>query len=209
MTAEPVDWMYPEESAMATEPVDWMHPPPEGWTYEQVKDLDLPFDWELVDGVIVVRDMTVYWHNRVRDELYVALRSARHAPCEVTTEQCILIDQYNPARPDVVVFDRTDLDFFSLECLPVASVLLAVEVVSHGSRTDDRFRKPGMYAAAGIPYFWRVERGEDNIPVVHEFRLDEETGRYTAAPDVPIHTGVLRTDVPFPVELDLAGIFKE
>lgn len=42
---------------------NWMFPPKEGWTVDQVKDLDLPFDWELVDGVIVPKGMAVTWHN--------------------------------------------------------------------------------------------------------------------------------------------------
>ncbi len=37
-------------------------------------------------------------------------------------------------------------------------VVLAVEVVSPGIRRTDRFAKPGEYAAAGIPFYWRVEQ---------------------------------------------------
>jgi len=194
---------------VTAEPIDWMHPPSQGWTYEQVKDLDLPFEWDLMDGAIVVRGMTNQWHDTVRDELYFALRSARQAPYEVNAERCVLVDEYNPPKPDVVVFDRTGLDFFSMECVPVASVALAVEVVSHGSRSDDRFRKPAIYAEAGIKYFWRVERGEDNLPVVHEFWLHHESGVYAPAPEGPaVHMGKLRTTVPFPVEVDLDRIFE-
>lgn len=191
---------------MTAEPIDWMHPPSQGWTYDQVKDLDLPFEWELVDGAIVVRGMTSQWHDTVRDELYFALRGAAAAPFAVNSERCVLVDAYNPAKPDVVVFDRTGLDFMTLECVPVKAVALVVEVVSHGSRADDRFRKPGMYAEAGVPSFWRVERGEDDCPVVHEFRLDPDTGVYAPAPGGAAHTGVLRTDEPFPVELDLRSV---
>ncbi|MFI2030242.1 Uma2 family endonuclease [Streptomyces buecherae] len=192
---------------MTAEPVDWMHPPAQGWTCEQVKDLDLPFDWELVDGAIVVRGMTCQWHDTVRDELFFWLESARQRPFAVNAHRCVLVDAYNPPKPDVVVFDRTGLDFFSLECVPVAAVALVVEVVSQGSRREDRFRKPAMYAEAGVPYFWRVERGEDDAPVVHEFHLDARTGVYAPAPAGPVHTDVLRTDVPYPVEFDLRRVF--
>ncbi|MEU3755630.1 Uma2 family endonuclease [Streptomyces olivoreticuli] len=194
---------------MTAEPIDWMHPPSKGWTYDQVKDLDLPFEWELVDGNIVVRGMTNQWHDRVRDELFFQLRSARQAPHEVNTERCVLVDEYNPPKPDVVVFDRTGLDFFSLECVPVDAVSLVVEVVSHGSRADDRFRKPAMYAEAGVPHYWRVERGEDGLPVLHEFRLDEPTGTYAPAQRSggAVHTDRFRAAVPFPVDIDLKSIF--
>lgn len=193
---------------MTAETVDWMYPPSQGWTYEEVKDLDLPFDWELVDGAIVVRGMTSQWHDMVRDELYFRLRNALEAPYGVNAERCVFVDEYNPPKPDVIVYDYTGLDFFTLECVPVQSVLLVVEVVSHGSRTDDRFRKPAMYAEAGVPYFWRVERGVDDYPVVHEFRLDEEKGHYAPAPGTGSHTERLVTDLPFPLDVDLRAIFE-
>ncbi|MFD0278673.1 Uma2 family endonuclease [Kitasatospora sp. NPDC127111] len=127
------------------------------------------------------------------------------APYAVITERCVLVDEYNPVEPDVAVFDKTGLDVFELECLPIESVALAVEVVSHGSRSDDRFRKPGQYAEKGIPYHWRVERGLDNLPVVHEFHRDQEKGVHLP---VAQHEGVLRTTVPYPVEIDLAAVVE-
>ncbi|MEU4200446.1 hypothetical protein AB0F64_10895 [Streptomyces sp. NPDC026294] len=38
-------------------PETWMNPPGGQWTFDQVKDLELPFDWELMDVMIVVRGM--------------------------------------------------------------------------------------------------------------------------------------------------------
>jgi Uma2 family endonuclease len=51
-----------------------------------------------------------------------------------------------------------------------ASVLLVVEVVSRGSAKLDRVIKPIEYANAGIPRYWRVERG-GNRATVHMYRL--------------------------------------
>ncbi|MFJ9949278.1 Uma2 family endonuclease [Kitasatospora sp. NPDC091207] len=191
------------EVAMTAEPIDWKLPPSQGWTYEQVKDMDLPFDWELVDGAVVVRGMAKWWHDQVRDQLLLALASARIQPYVVNVERCVLLDEHNVTKPDVVVIDKTGLDFFELECTAPESVVLAVEVVSPGSRAADRFRKPGQYAEAGIPHFWRVERGVDDLPIVHEFHRDEEKGVYLP---VAQHEGVLRTSVPYPVEIDLAAV---
>ncbi|MEV7355717.1 Uma2 family endonuclease [Kitasatospora sp. NPDC091276] len=193
------------EVAMTAEPIDWMHPPSQGWTYEQVKDLDLPFDWELVDGAVVVRGTAKWWHDQVRDQLLIRLSGARTTPYVVNAERCVLLDEYNTSKPDVVVIDKTGLDFFELECTPPESVVLAVEVVSPGSRVADRFRKPGQYAEKKIPYYWRVERGLDNLPIVHEFHRDEEKGVYLP---VAQHEGVLRTSVPYPVEIDLAQVVE-
>ncbi|MEW1721749.1 Uma2 family endonuclease [Streptomyces sp. NPDC093109] len=196
-----------EHDGQAT-PENWMYPPEDGWTYDQIKELELPFDWELLDGNIVVRGAAKWWHDQVRDELYYGLRRARRAPYAVNVERSTIFDEHNVPKPDIVVFDKTGLDIRTLECTPVASVALAIEVVSPGSRTQDRFRKPGMYAEAGIAYYWRVERGEDDLPVVHEFWRHHETGVYVSSPERPTHTGKLITEVPFPVEIDLHGLIE-
>ncbi|MDT0380673.1 Uma2 family endonuclease [Streptomyces sp. DSM 42041] len=187
-------------------PDTWMYPPPAGWTYDQVKDLDLPFDWELVDGAIVVRGMTNVWHNRVRDRLYFALESARRTPYAVASAQCVLVDDVNPPKPDVLVYDERDLDVFALECIPVEKATVVLEVVSPGSRREDRVRKPAMFADARVPYFWRVERGDDDFPVVHELWFHHDMGMYVPAPERPVHTGKLVTERPFPVEVDLRAL---
>ncbi|WP_390320257.1 Uma2 family endonuclease [Streptomyces gamaensis] len=189
-------------------PDNWMYPPPGGWTYDQVKELVLPFDWDLVDGAIVARGMTSQWHDDVRDGLLVALRQAVRPPYRVNSERCVLFGPKNPTKPDVVVFNSEGFDRHSVDCLPVQRVVLAVEVVSEGSRSDDRFRKPGMYADAGIECFWRVELGEEDVPELHEYWLDHEKGRYEPRPDRPVHIGRLRTHVPFPIEVDLRGLVE-
>lgn len=199
--------MIAERLEKAT-PENWMFPPEEGWTVDQVEDLELPFDWELVDGVIVVRGRTVLWHNHVRSEIELHLKGARCAPFAVASEQCVLIDKYNPPVPDIVVYDKTGLDLFHAKYIPVEKAVLLVEVVSTGSRHDDRVRKPEMYAAAGVKNYWRVERGENGIPEVHEYWLHSETGEYISAPDRPVHVGKLETDRPFPVTIDLASLVE-
>ncbi len=187
-------------------PDNWMYPPEDGWTYDQVRELILPFDWELLDGKIMVRGATKWWHNRVRNQLFIRLEAARSESFAVDAEQTIFLDERNVPRPDIVVFDKTGLDIRTLDCIPVEKAVLAVEVVSPGSRKEDRFLKPGVFAEAGIDHYWRVERSEDDVPVVHEFWLHHEAGVYAPSPDCPTHTGKLRTTVPFPVEIDLASL---
>ncbi|MGW4803461.1 Uma2 family endonuclease [Kitasatospora sp. NPDC004272] len=190
---------------MTAEPIDWVYPPASGWTFDQVNELDLPFKWELVDGAIVVRGQTLWWHNRVRDRLLVQLLAASDEPYDANVEQAVMLDEHNVVLPDVMVFDETGLEVSELACTPVESVVLAVEVVSPGSKVADRFTKPGLYAEKGVQSYWRVERGEDDVPVVHEFRLDPEQGVYFP---VAVHEGSLRTELPFPVEIDLKRLVK-
>ncbi|KAA6221078.1 hypothetical protein ADK86_10555 [Streptomyces sp. NRRL F-5755] len=189
-------------------PETWMFPPADGWTHEQVKELDLPFDWELVDGVIVARGQTVPWHNRVRDRLLRSLEDAQCEPYEVLAEQSVRLNERNTPKPDVVVFDAHGQDLWELECVPIQWVVLVVEVVSAGSQQDDRVRKPALFAAAGVPYFWRVEQGADRVPVVHEFWLHREMGTYIPAPEHPVHREKLETPHPFPNSIDLAGLVR-
>lgn len=68
-----------------------------------------------------------------------------------------MLDEQNVRVPDVMVHDRTGLSFFEMECVPVAKLVLVVEVVSPGSRSVDRVHKPAEFAAAKVPYYWRVE----------------------------------------------------
>lgn len=199
--------MVAERQQKAT-PDTWMRPPEEGWTFDQVKDLELPFDWQLVDGNIVVRGMTALWHDGVRDGMYDRLKSARREPFAVNVERCVLIDERNVTKPDITVYDKRDLDFFTAECVPVGKVALVVEIVSPGSRQEDRVRKPAMFAEAKVPYYWRVERGDDGLPVVHELWLHHDLGMYVPAPAHPSHSGKLDTDLPFPVTIDLHSLVE-
>ncbi|MEV5241276.1 Uma2 family endonuclease [Streptomyces cinnamoneus] len=199
--------MIADRLAKAT-PENWMFPPAEGWTAAQVEDLELPFDWELVDGVIVVRGRALPWPNMVRAGIEIALRERLQEPYAVLSEQCVLVDEQNAPAPDVVVFDKKGFSLARAKHVDVERVALLVEVVSPGSRQDDRVRKPAMYAAAGAKNYWRVERGEDDLPEVHEFWLHKETGQYISAFDRPVHVGKLETDRPFPVTIDLASLVE-
>ncbi|WP_237307533.1 Uma2 family endonuclease [Streptomyces alboflavus] len=197
--------MSTQRQQRATEET-WMFPPADGWTFDQVKHLELPFDWELMDGVIVVRGQTKFWHNRVRDGIADALKAACVEPYSVVLEQCVMLDDQNTPKPDVIVFDPRGLDFFETECVPVDKVSLVVEVVSPGSRHDDRIRKPALFAEAKVACYWRVELDRDKRLAVHEYWQHAETRAYIPAPMHPVHHDKLSTELPFPVEIDLAAL---
>jgi len=81
-------------------------------------------------------------------------------------------------------------------------VELAVEVVSPDSTTRDRERKPQLYAAAGIPHFWRVEDASGR-PVVYVYELDPATRGYALA---GIHHDRLKLGFPFDLDFDLTEL---
>ncbi|NGO73012.1 Uma2 family endonuclease [Streptomyces boncukensis] len=197
--------MAAEAPARATDE-HWAFPPGEGWTFDQAQELDLPFDWELVDGMIVVRGQAKVWHSRVQRKLANALEDAQVEPYEVDLETCVVLDRYNARKPDMIVYDGTGMDLNDAPHVPVAAVVLAIEVVSPGSRVQDRDFKPVQYATAEIPYYWRVEQERDNQIAVHEYWLNTETRTYFPRPERPVHRRELITEHPFPVKIDLAAL---
>jgi Uma2 family endonuclease len=197
-----------EQRPVKATPETWMVPPEDGWTYDQVKDLDVPFEWELVAGRIMPRGQTKMWHDRVRNEMYFRLRSVRRAPLIVDAERCVMLSPDTVLKPDIVVYDGTGENIFTQDCTPVEKVKLVVEVVSPGSRIDDTFTKPGLLGEAKVPCYWRVDRGKNNLPEVHEFWWHYEAGTFAPAPDRTTHRGKLKTDVPFSIEIDLASLIE-
>lgn len=58
---------------------------------------------------------------------------------------------------------------------------------------------------AGIPHFWRVE-DEDGTISIHVYELGTAT---TAYAPVAIARETLRLDRPFPIELDVQGLYPD
>ncbi|MFI9584896.1 Uma2 family endonuclease [Streptomyces sp. NPDC052236] len=187
---------------------NWMFPPDEGWTVDQVKDLELPFDWELMDGVIVPRGQTNLWHDHVRDELRDQLKEARPVGHAVHVERCVKLDEHTFVKPDVVLSDSRGVNLLAVACTPAEKVKLVVEVVSPGSKGQDRIYKPAQYAAAKIPCHWRVERERDGKVAVHEYWLNPDTRSYIPAPMHPVHRDKLITELPYPIEIDLTALLE-
>jgi len=191
---------------MGTKPVERVRGARGGFTYEDVDRRELPYDWELIAGGIVARGRTGYWHRAVRRKLATGLEAARREPYEVFADRLLLADEFNAVRPDIVIVDVSRMAApCEPEYLPAEAAALAVEIVSTTTHGDEWFRKPLLYAAAGIANFWRVERGEDDHPIVYQYWLDNESGGYVPAP-AGIHTDILATAVPYSVRIDLSGI---
>ncbi len=150
----------------------------DGWT---VEDLDLlPEDglrYELVDGTLRVSPPPPTPHNITSTELAARLLAVLEPTWRVAAPGSVRLDARNRREPDVLVLRRPA---GSLQHTPPADVLLAVEVMSPSSITDDRLVKPAQYARAGIPHYWRIEPA---VPVLVTYALDgdtyRESGRYS------------------------------
>jgi Uma2 family endonuclease len=164
------------------------------WT---VDDLDrLPDDglrYELVDGVLLVTPAPLPSHQLAVIELAFLLRTAQSS--DVQTFVAPLDFRPNNRRsfqPDVLVVRREDVGERNIS----RPLLLAVEVLSPGTRSVDLLLKPGVYQEGGVVSYWLVDPDQPSVTVLE---LDG-AGRYQ---QVGFASGeqVLRVQRPFPVEL--------
>ena len=103
----------------------------------------------------------------------------------------------NYRQPDVLLLAETAVGRGQPLAAGPEDVLLAVEVMSPGSVTEDRITKPAMYARAGIEHYWRLEPDADRL-TLHVYRL---------AGDVYAETALVRdeerVDIIEPLRLSL------
>lgn len=129
-----------------------LHVPPDGWTVDEVPEIE--GRWELVDGVLLVPPPEAPRNSRAEFRLGGLLTPALDDGWEVLIGGGLYFDERNHRMPDVLVCRSTAVDAGRVRA---ADVLLAVEVMSPSSVITDRVTKPAQYAAAAIPYFWRIE----------------------------------------------------
>jgi Uma2 family endonuclease len=140
----------------------WWSPDPQrqrlaNHTVEDV--LALPDDAprvELRDGVMIVVPSPTFGHQTIGNLLWAWLR--KHAPDGLVpvTGVGILVTDRDTFEPDVTLL-RLPVDKKTHLFKP-EQVVIAVEVVSPGTKRRDRLEKPVDYAAAGVPFFWRIEQ---------------------------------------------------
>jgi Uma2 family endonuclease len=149
-------------------------PEPVTVTAEQYESLPPNPRVELVDGVVQVMTPATRLHQIVVQKIRLALEAVCPDEWCVVWEQEIKFGPLHRRNPDVMVI-RAEADDLNRYGFRPEDVLLAIEVVSPGTRTTDRMHKPTEYAAAGIAHYWWVDTGPRIA--VHTYRLGE-TGRY-------------------------------
>lgn len=141
---------------------------------------------ELVDGVLHAMAPPTSRHQLVVDRLLDALRVRCPRALVALREQEIRLADDHRRNPDVMLVRAEAFDLDKASYTP-QQVVLAVEVVSPGTRTTDRKHKPVEYADAGIRHYWRVEPVPELL--VFTYRLDETdayepTGVFGTADDL-------------------------
>lgn len=156
---------------------------------------DDPYRYELVDGGLVVTPPPTQHHQELGHDLRERLQQAAPPGWRVRAEYPLPFAEDTQRVPDVVVF-RWPLQHARADDrspLGPADVGLVVEVVSPHTRRTDRFAKPGEYAEAGIPIYWRLETEPDLV--LHAFVLCGTTYERADEGDQPVPWGRLAQEV--------------
>lgn len=187
-----------------------MHvPSSDRWT---AADLDhLPENglrYEVLNGQLIVNAAPKPVHQWVVTELRDAIKPALPPNFMVHAGVGVLIGDDEPI-PDLLI--ATGPIVWDDRGIPADQVNLAVEVVSRSTTMADRVVKPLLYAAAGIPNYWRLEtsrfKGQlpgETLPVLFTFTLGA-AGEYEL--DRRVAGGAEATlKTPFDLTLDLATL---
>ncbi|SEE78810.1 Uma2 family endonuclease [Jiangella alba] len=152
------------------------------WTPEVLERLSPEFRYEVREGNLVVMAAAMRpWHADVQSRVRNLLVD-RGGPTYI--EQGVILPDGEIRTCDVGVFARPPSGKSAYH--PAADFALLVEVVSDGSRREDREVKPRLYAAAGVPEYWRIEEDTDGEAVVYQYRL----ARLTDGPATYVETRV-------------------
>lgn len=172
------------------------------WTLQDLAQL--PEDsrrYEIVDGQLMMVPSPSLGHQDVAKRLVRVLTEGFGADYKVL--ESVALDIAPTFRiPDVMVFDFSAYSPRALSVSP-QDVALVVEVVSPGSRTNDRITKPAEYAAAGIGAYWRVET-EPSVSVT-AYVLDEGASTYRQL-DTWAEGEVMELDAPVPIRVVVAEL---
>jgi Uma2 family endonuclease len=87
--------------------------------------------------------------------------------------------------PDLIVWSKTQSEGV---WLPVADVLLVVEIISPGSEATDTVAKRTEYGGAGIPQYWTVDQDPGQTVTMYQLDGNQYLVRATMPPAWVINT---------------------
>lgn len=158
--------------------------------------------FEVFRGSVIVSPHANMDHQAVMRELVYRLhRAAREIGCWAYPESN-LISGEDLFIPDFGVYRVSGAGRVAME---IADALLLGEIVSPGNRRKDIIDRPKQYAAAGVPWFMRVE-SRNRVPVVALHQLVE--GEYRPVSAAAAGTPFVMRE-PFAFEIDPAELLDE
>ncbi|MGW0515754.1 Uma2 family endonuclease [Crossiella sp. NPDC003009] len=178
-----------------------------GWTLAGVLALPERRRVEVLDGTLIRKPGPPPIHQRVMRRLAAAIEPALPPEWQLEVDVDVLLaeEPLDYVAPDIVVFSAEVP--LTTRPIPASTVLLVVEVVSKGSRREDRGSKPLAYAEAGVPHYWRLESQASGAlaPVMHTYELDPASAAYT---ETGAHHGQFRSTVAVPVDIELTTLTR-
>lgn len=157
--------------------------------------------YELQEGVLVVSPRSARPNQLAVQRLSYQLDAQMPVEWESVIDFEVVVRTAEPAIlrvPDLVV-TRVD---GPRQRLVAADVLLAVEVISPGSRNVDLHLKPFEYSEAGIPHYWLVDL-DPPAPSITVFGLGAPGDGYAEGQTA---TGVLVVAEPFELHIDIRAL---
>jgi len=173
---------------------------PGPWTFDDLADL--PEDgrrYEVVDGALLVSPAPSDFHQAVARRLFRQLDQQAPAEWESVYEVAFRV-RTDGRIPDLAVIRAGVPVRPRLPAYAPADFGLLVEVVSPTSTGMDRVLKPAEYAAAGVPYFWRVET--EPVLVIIAFEIVD--GQYREV--TRLASGQAALPGPYPVVIDVDAL---
>lgn len=156
---------------------------------------------ECSEGVLIVVPTPAPRHQFLGLRLAGSLNRQLPAAFVAITEVDVLLeaDPLTVRAPDVVVVPTVLLEA-NPPRFAAADVLLAVEVLSPGTRRQDRTTKRDEYADAGIEHYWVLDPSRPVTAVVHQLH----EAAYTAGEPV---RGLLEVELAgTSIEIELDGL---
>ncbi|MDQ7907273.1 Uma2 family endonuclease [Phytohabitans sp. ZYX-F-186] len=184
---------------------DWLAKINRSWTARLALDL-LPENKgpkvEVFRGSVIVTPHAVFDHQEIELELAHRMKRAARQTGLWLYHEVNLVSGDDLFIPDIVVLRSSGAGKVSVD---ISEAVLLGEIVSKGSRRKDVIDRPREYAAAGVPWFLRIDF-RNRVPALALFALED--GEYR--PTVAAAAGsVFAMKEPFEFEIDPADLVED
>ncbi|GAB7050652.1 Uma2 family endonuclease [Catenuloplanes indicus] len=205
MGAIPIEEFEPIAETPAGPSFQWLGIRDEPWTpqlaFELLPETNGP-RVEVFRGSVVVSPHAGVDHQSIEFNLASLLKPpARRAGCFLYHEINVVSGD-DLFIPDLVILRESGAGRTSVA---IETVMLLGEIVSAGNRRKDVIDRPKEYAAAGVPFFLRVDF-RNRVPAITLFALED--GEYQPLVAAAAGTMFVMKE-PFAVEFDPAELLDE